>query len=269
MVTDENTSCGAPIRVLGLFDSICIIVGIIVGTGIFMTPMAIAGMIPSVPLILLAWILGGALCVAGGFCYAELAATYPKAGGEYVYFCRAFGPWAGFLFSWSKMLVIRTGSIAAMAYAFGTYAEQVFSLGAHSIPLYAGFAILLLTGLNILGVRVGSLGQNILTVAKVGGVLGVLIVALMQPSSPPVMEVGGGSTTLSNFMIAMILILWTYGGWNETAYVAAEVRNPEKNLPRSILYGTMFVIVLYTAINGAFLWTLGITGVAGSKAVAA
>jgi len=269
MATPENPSLGAPVRVLGLFDSICIIVGIIVGTGIFMTPMAVAAMIPSAWRILFAWVLGGALCVAGGLCYAELAATYPAAGGEYVYFCRAFGPWAGFLFSWSKMLVIRTGSIGAMAYAFGTYAEQILYLGSRSIPLYAGLAILVLTGLNILGIRVGSLGQNILTVAKVCGILGVLLVALISSSSPIIAEIPNTSTTLPNFMVAMILILWTYGGWNETAYVAAEVRHPEKSLPRSIFYGTVFVIILYTAINAVFLRTLGVAGVAGSKAVAA
>ncbi|MFH1739319.1 MAG: amino acid permease [bacterium] len=262
-------SQGQPVRVLGLFDSICIIVGIIVGTGIFMTPMSVAQLVPSVPMILLAWTLAGAMCLAGALCYAELATTYPAVGGEYVYFSRSFGQWAGFLFSWSKMLVIRTGSIAAMAFAFGTYAEQVFPLGSYGVGLYASSAIIILTVVNIAGVRAGSTSQNILTVAKICGVVAVLVVAALYPA--PSVSIGtiAESPTFPGFMVAMILILWTYGGWNETAYVAAEVRDPDRNLPRSITYGTLLVIFLYICINGAFLWTLGVGGVASSEAVAA
>lgn len=268
-LTTDQKSQARPVPVLGLFDVACIIVGCIVGTGIFMTPMSVAQFVPSVPVILFAWALAGLLCITGAFCYAELAVAYPKAGGEYVYFSRAFGTWSGFLFSWSKMLVIRTGSIAAIAFAFGTYANQVFPLGPHSVKVYAGLSIVVLTAMNIAGVRVGSTGQNVLTVAKVVGIVSVLLVAVLYPAVPSSTTPAAGSLSLSGFMVAMILILWTYGGWNEAAYIAAEVRDPDRNLPRSIIYGTLLVILLYVCLNGAFLWSLGAEGVGSSEAVAA
>lgn len=258
-----------PVPVLSLFDAACIIVGCIVGTGIFMTPMNVAELVPSVPLVLFAWVLAGLLCIAGAFCYAELAVAYPEAGGEYVYFSRAFGTWSGFLFSWSKMLVIRTGSIAAIAFAFGTYADQVLPLGAHSVKVYASLSIVVSTAMNIAGVRVGSRGQNVLTVAKVLGIAAVLLVAFVLPAAPHSKPSTAGSLSQANFMVAMILIMWTYGGWNEAAYIAAEVRNPDRNLPRSIVYGLVLVILLYVCLNGAFLWALGVDGVGSSEAVAA
>ena len=265
----DHQSQARPVPVLGLFDAACIIVGCIVGTGIFMTPMSVAQLVPSVPLILFAWALAGVLCITGALCYSELAVAYPKAGGEYVYFSRAFGTWSGFLFSWSNMLVTRTGSIAAIAFAFGTYADQVLSLGSYSVRLYAGLSILIFTAVNIAGVRVGSTGQNILTVCKVVGIVTVFLVAILHPATSGSITSTQGSASQANFMVAMILILWTYGGWSEAAYVAAEVRNPDRNLPRSIIYGTLLVIILYVCLNGAFLWALGVKGVGASEAVAA
>ena len=260
-----------PKRELSLFDSTCIITGIIVGVGIYQMAPDIARGAQTwwgVPAI---WIVGGLLSLAGAMSYAELATAYPQQGGDYVYLSKAYGRWAGFLFGWAQLAVVRPGDIAVPAFAFATYARAIYDpLAAHdgvSQRVFAGAAVLVLTIINILGVTQGKWTQNLLTTAKGLGLLAIVGVAVVAPrgAGTPVSYDGLMPMTLP---LALIFVLFVYGGWNEMAYVAAEVRNPRHNILRALLVGTVAVMVLYLLVNGAFLYTLGYNGLATSKAVA-
>jgi amino acid transporter len=257
-----------PKRELSLFDSTCIIVGIIIGAGIYQMAPDIAKGAGSAGGVMAIWIVGGLLSLCGALSYAELATAYPKEGGDYVYLSKAYGRWAGFLFGWAQLTVVRPGDIAVMAFAFATYARAIYDpLAAYpglSQRLFAGGAVLVLTIINILGVTQGKWTQNLLTTAKALGLLAIVGVAMLAPhGTKPVAEAGGMPMSL-----ALIFVLFTYGGWNEMAYVAAEVRDPRRNIVRALVAGTAAVITLYLLVNGAFLYTLGYQGLAASKAVA-
>jgi len=197
-----------------------------------------------------------------------LATAYPVAGGDYVYLGKAYGRWAGFLFGWAQLTVVRPGDIAVMAFAFATYARTIYDpLAGYtgvSQRLFAGVAVLVLTGINILGVTQGKWTQNLLTAAKALGLLAIVGIALVAPHAT---QTTAKVDTLP-ISLALILVLFTYGGWNEMAYVAAEVKDPRRNIVRALVTGTVAVITLYLLVNGAFLYTLGYAGLAGSKAVA-
>ena len=261
-----------PRRQLTLLDSTCIIVGIIIGAGFYeSTPQvarAVGGLVP----LLGVWLLGGAVSLVGALCYAELTAAYPRDGGEYVFLTRAFGPRTGFLFAWGGFWVVRPGNIGAMAYVFARYAQQLIPLplGRHAFGTYACGSIVVLTLVNVLGVRSGKWTQNLLTLAKVAGMLMIFAVGLLTPPDSRVATPTPVSpTTLSGFYLAMIMVLFTYGGWNEMSYVAAEVRDPRRNVLRALVLGTGAVVAIYVLGNLAFVRALGYAGFAESKAVAA
>jgi len=258
----------APRKVLSLFDSTCIIVGIIIGAGIYQMAPDIAKGAGSWWGVLLLWVVGGLLSLCGALCYAELATAYPREGGDYVYLSRAYGKWAGFLFGWAQLTVVRPGDIAVMAFAFATYIRAIWdplaSHPAYSQRLFAAAATIILTFINILGVKEGKWTQNLLTVVKALGLLAIVGVAAVAPQR-------GASEATFNALpvsLALIFVLFTYGGWNEMAYVAAEVKNPRHNIVRALVLGTGAVIFLYLLVNSAFLYTLGYTGLATSQAVA-
>ena len=221
--------------------------------------------------VLLIWAAGGILSLCGAACYAELATAYPKEGGDYVYLSRSYGKWAGFLFGWAQLTIVRPGDIAIMAFAFATYARAVYDpfinhpASAYSQQIFAAGAAAILTAINILGVKEGKWVQNILTAVKALGLLAIVGVAFVSPGNP----VNTGSFGSIPVSLALIFVLFTYGGWNEMAYVAAEVKNPNRNITRALLFGTAAVIILYLLVNGAFLYTLGFNGLANSQAVAA
>jgi amino acid transporter len=256
---------------LDLFDAICIIVGIIVGIGIYETAPSVASASGGAQATIWCWLLGGVLSLAGALCYAELATAYPRSGGDYVYLNRAFGPVAGYLFAWAQLVIVRPGSIAAMSFAFARYAQTVFPLSEsiseqHVFLVYASSCVFFLTCFNLLGVRSSSIVQNFLTVLKVLGLTAIFAAALLFPeaqvsfSEPAPME--------TNYGLALILVLFTYGGWNEIAYVAAEIKRPEKNIFRALIIGTLAVSVIYVAINWAFISALGFSKMSTSSAVA-
>lgn len=268
--TAESTSTvAAPQRQLTLFDSTSIIVGIIIGSGIYETSPLIASTASGLPWLLGLWTLGGFLSLIGALCYAELATAYPRSGGDYVYLTRAFGGRLGFLFAWAQLWVVRPGSIGAWAYIFARYANQIRPLAGHSdAPMaYAVGAIVVLTLINLLGVRQGKWTQNVLTSVKVIGLLTIVVagLALAPGNAPPAPAAAGGG---ADFRLALILILYTYGGWNEMAYVGAEVRDPKKNILRALILGTLAVTLIYVLVNLAFVAALGYAGVCDSKAVA-
>lgn len=258
----------APKRQLSLFDSTCIIVGIIIGAGIYQMAPDIAKGAGSWWGVLILWMLGGLLSLCGALGYAELATAYPQQGGDYVYLSRAYGRWAGFLFGWAQLTVVRPGDIAVMAFAFATYVRTIYDpLAAYpqiSQRFFAGAAVLTLTLINIAGVRQGKWTQNLLTTAKVLGLLAIVAVAMIAPrATRTAAEFGPLPTSL-----ALIFVLFVYGGWNEMAYVAAEVKDPRKNIVRALVVGTVAVMTLYLLVNGAFLHALGYKGLAASEAVA-
>lgn len=244
-------------------DGVSIIIGIVVGVSLFRAPPLIFGAVAGPGWGMLAWTLGGVLALVGALCYAELASAWPRSGGDYVYLSRAYAPWLGFLFGWAQLAAILTGSIGAMAYVFADYA--VAAWGGRAAP-WAAAAVAALTALNLFGVGVGRRVQNALTGAKVLGLGAVLAAGLLADGVAPPAPAGGGSL---DFGFAMILVLYAYGGWNDAAFVAAEVRDPRRNVARVLLLGTGSIVLLYLAVNAAYLAALGFDGLRASSAPAA
>ncbi|MCX7818223.1 MAG: amino acid permease [Kiritimatiellae bacterium] len=258
-------------RELSPADAAALIVGVIIGVGIFQVAPDVARGTPSGAAMLGLWVAGAALSWCGATVYAQLAAALPEAaGGDYAYLTRAYGRWAGFLFAWLLTVVVRPGDIAVMAFAFATYASALARglwPGSDVPPsVLAAGAIGLLTAVHAAGVRAGVRAQNVLTAVKV---LGLIAVAVLAWAAPPVREVTSAAPRLPT-AVALILVLFTYGGWNEIAYVAAEVREPARSVPRALAGGLGGVAALYVLANAGFLRALGgHAGVATAEAVAA
>ena len=272
--TDCPAPSGAPKRQLTLFDSTCIIVGIIIGAGIYESSPLIARNVAGVAALIGTWILGGALSLVGALCYAELATAYPRSGGDYVYLSRAFGRWIGFLFAWIQLWVVRPGSIGAMAYIFARYAYHLRPFGDESqkplvFTAYAAGSILVLTIVNLLGVREGKWTQNLLTTVKTLGLMAVAAIGLCFAAPAAAVPAPLPDPANMDFGLALILVLFAYGGWSEMAYVGAEVHDPHKNILRALLLGTVAVAAVYVVVTLAFLHCLGLEGTRNSGAVAA
>src|SRR5579875_49554 len=268
---DDAGSTHAP---LGLWDVVSIMIGIVVGTVIYETPPIVLQNVAGPWEALTAWALGGVMSLVGAFCYAELAATYPRSGGDYVYLTRAFGPWLGFLFAWFQLSVVRGGNIAMMSFVFADYAAAIWTVPFEWKWAWAGAAVLCLTVLNLLGVVFGKRTQNVLTLAKVIGLSGVLVVGFASEShllgsSEASLSRSRGSEELPSLATAMVLVLLTYGGWNDAAFVAAEVRGGPRGIVRALLIGTVAITLLYLLLNVAFLWGLGFDQARQSHAIAA
>ncbi len=251
---------------IALLDAVAIIVGIVIGAGIFETPALVAANAGSEFAVLFVWVAGGAVSLIGALCYAELATAYPHVGGNYHYLKRAFGQNVAFLFAWARMTVIQTGSITLLAFVFGDYASQLWRLGPVSSSVYAAIAIILLTGLNLLGLRQGKQTQNWLTVAKVVGLLLVIAVGLIATTSKAELET---SASQGSWGLAMLFVLLSYGGWNEAAYISAEIRHRQQNMVRSLCWSVGIITFLYSLINLAYLQGLGLEPMARSTTVAA
>ncbi len=258
----------APKSAIALGDALALIVGLVIGVGIFQTPSIVASNLGSNSAVLLAWFLGGVMSLIGALCYGELATAYPHVGGNYHYFLRAFGSQVAFLFAWARMTVIQTGSIATVAFVFGDYASELLRLGDYSSSIYAAFAVIMLTSLNIVGVEQGKWTQNWLSIAKVLGLLLVIIVGatFIAPSLPPVTA---PATTQTNWGSAMVFVLFSFGGWNEAAYISAELRNVKRNMVRLLMWSIGIITAIYLLINFAYIHGLGLTAMAQSEAVAA
>ncbi len=274
-----------PKKTLSLFDSTSLIVGIIVGVGIYEMAPSIALGAGSWWGVMLIWVVGGALSLCGALGYAELATMYPREGGDYVYLTRAYGRWSGFLFGWVQLLIARPGDIVVPAFIFARYAREIYDpftalVPYDKIPLegfadeavpysqlaYAAGAVVVLTLINVMGVRGGKWTQNLLTVVKAVGLLTIVGIAVAVPQASPIVR--PAPSFVPGLPLALIFVLFTFGGWNEMAYVAAEVKNPKRNIVRALVMGTVAVTVLYLIVNGAFLYSLGYEGLANSQAVA-
>ena len=258
----------APKKELTLFDSTCLIVGIIIGAGVYKMAPDIAKGVGSWWGVFAIWIVGGLLSLFGALGYAELATAYPEEGGDYVYLTRAYGRWAGFLFGWVQFVVVRPGDIAVMVFAFATYFRAACfpQASADDEWMYAAAAVIVLTIINAVGVQAGKWTQNILTTVKSLGLLAIVGVAAVAPAPDP-QRIAPFPWT-PPMSLALIFVLFAFGGWNEMAYVAAEVRNPRRNIVRALVIGTLAVTLLYLLLNGAFLYTLGYQRMAMSEVVA-
>jgi amino acid transporter len=262
-----------PKQVLSLGDATAIIVGLIVGAGIFGTPSIVAGAVESPALVVAVWIAGGLFAIVGALCYAELATAFPSAGGEYHFIARAYGRPLAFLYGWARMTVIVAGSIAVFAYLFGDYMSRVIRLGSHSSAIWAALIVVVLTFVNALGIREGKLTQKIFTFLEVGGLVLIVVVGLLlAPDPAPAAPVASGGAPWymgAGIASAMVFVLFTYGGWNDAAYISAEVRDRERNMVRALLVSIGLVTVVYVLVNLAYLKGLGYDGMTRSDAVAA
>jgi len=268
-------SASGPAQVLSLGDATAIIVGLIVGAGIFGTPSIVAGAVGSPGLLAAVWIAGGVFSVIGALCYAELATAFPSAGGEYHFLGRAYGRPLAFLYGWARMTVVVAGSIAVFAYLFGDYMSRVVHLGADSSAIWAGLVVVVLTAVNYVGIREGKATQNFFTVLEVSGLVLIAVAGFALAPDPapaaPAAASGGGTPWYMGAGIgsAMVFVLFTYGGWNDAAYISAEVRNRERNMARALLLSIGLVTLLYLLVNLAYLKGLGYEAMARSDAVAA
>lgn len=256
---------GHPLKVFNNLSAIAVVVGIVVGIGIFRLPSMVAQNSTSELQYILFWIAGGAISIIGALCYAELATNKPDAGGEYFFLTQAYGSFIGFLFSWGRMTVIQTGSIALAAFILGDYASAIYELGPYSSSIYAGLTVIALTALNIMGTRPSRNAQNLMTTLIVGillvcGILGVINGAEVssQPSNIPAETAAGA---------AMIFVLLTYGGWNEGVYLSAEIKDVQKNMTKVLLWGLSIITLIYVLVNGAYLQVLGLEQLRASDTI--
>ena len=265
-----NTSQqGAPKAVLTTPDTVAIIVGLVIGAGIFRFPPLVAANSPDETAFYLLWVAGGAVSLVGALCYAELATAYPSAGGDYHFLQRAFGRTLSFLFGWARLAVITTGAIALLGYTFGDYASSLFRLGPNSSAVYAALSVLVLTAVNILGIRETKGTQNVLTTLLVLGVIAVIVTGVLLVAPAPSAPVAAPPKPwTAGVPFAMLFILFTYSGWNEAAYVSAELKE-RRSMVVALVLSLALVTVLYLAINFAYVRGLGFQGVAKSDTVAA
>jgi basic amino acid/polyamine antiporter, APA family len=259
---DGNQNKVVPRQLLSVGDGIFLTIGMIVGALIFRAPSTVAGATSSTAEFLFAWVLGGLVSLCGALVYAELASRHPDTGGEYMFLTRGMGRGVAFVFAWARMTVIQTGAIAAVAFVFGDYASQVVSFGKHSSAIWAAIAVAVLTLLNLAGTL-----QKVMEVALIAGLVAFAVAGLMVAGTPKPAAGGGGS--LGQFGFAMIFVLLAFGGWNEAAYLAGEVRDSGRNMMRILVWGVLSVTALYLLVNLAYLAVLGHGGVKESKAVAA
>ena len=263
-------------RALGPFDATMVVIGGIVGSGIFINPYLVARTLNTPALVLGAWIAGGAIALAGAFAYAELGQRLPKAGGQYVYLSEAWHPVVGFLYGWALLFMIETGAMAAVAMAFAQYALRLTGQPDSLVMVVAIAAIVLLSAINYVGVTPGSRVLNVFVVLKVAALGVIILLALWGPSSPSWLSAGrvddaaSGSGPVSlAFGAALIPILFAYGGWQNANYVAEEMRDAKRQLPRALIIGTAIVVVIYVLANIAYLRTLGLAGLAATETPAA
>ncbi|MCM8794216.1 MAG: amino acid permease [Candidatus Omnitrophica bacterium] len=245
-------------RDLGFLDAAAIVIGCVVGVGIFRTAASVATHLQSSAMVTAVWLFGGIISFCGAICYAELGAAYPKAGGDYVYLTKAYGRLAGFLFGWTKLFIERIGTIAILGFVFAEYLGFVFVFTPREIKVMATAAIVFLTAANAIGVHVGKRIQNLLTSLKIAALAAIVAAgftaghgeaAHLQPVWPSVIDGG----LLRSFGVALAFVLWTYGGWAEPAYMAEEIRRPERNLPLAMFWGLALVTGFYLLVNWVYI----------------
>lgn len=276
-MSSTTTSQGAapkidtPKPALSVFDAVMIVTGIVIGAGIYSVPPLVAKFTGSIQWMLIAWVLGGVLSLIGALNYAELATTFPNAGGDYHFLTRAYGKDVSFFFAWARVMVITTGSIALLGFVFGDYMTKLLSLGPYSSAVYAALTVVVLTAINIVGLRESARTQNVLTLIEVGGLVLVIVAGLMIGGSAPAAAAppSPSSGVPALFGLAMVFVLLTYGGWNEAAYISAEVKGGKRAILKALVLALLLITSAYILFVLALLYGLGFDGIQKSNAVAA
>ncbi len=258
-----------PRETLSVLDAAGIVVGMVIGVGIFKTPSIVAASTESEGMLLLFWLAGGLVSLAGALCYAELMCAFPHAGGDYHYLNRAFGFPPAFLYAWARLAVVQSGSIAMVAFLIGDYASEIFHLGAFSSSWYAALAVVLFTAVNIAGIRQGKWTQRLLASGILFGLLAASALGILAAGPRPPASGGGIVSGGQALGTAMIFVLLTYGGWNEASFLSAEVRKGRLNLLKVLLCSLVTVTGVYLLVNVALLKRLGLPAMAASGAVMA
>src|SRR6185436_10348212 len=258
-------------RRLGLFDATMIVMGGIIGSGIFMNPSVVAMSVHTPFLVLGAWTVGGLFALAAAFIWAELASVRPDVGGQYAYLREAFHPLVAFVYGWVLLLVIQTGGMAAVAVTFSRYFVDSTRLPI-AYEYMAGIVLIVLTIINCLGVRAGGTVQNILMVLKIVALVGLVVCGLLlgnTAASPAgILDRAPSMDLLTAFGLALVSVIFSYGGWQTATFLACEIKEPRRNLPRGLIFGAIGVVVLYLAANIVYLRVLGVAGLAASDAPA-
>ena len=259
-----------PQHLLSPLGAVALIVGIVIGAGIFKTPSMVAGIAGDVGWVIAIWLVGALVSLMGALCYAELCTAYPHAGGDYHFLHRAFGRHVSFLYAWARATVINTGSIALLAFVFGDYFSQVWSWGENGNAYWAFTIVLALTAINILGVNASARVQMVLTAFEVLGLVAVVVAGFALPSANAAAPAAFSSTPPMAMMgLCLVFVLLTFGGWNEAAYVSAELKGGSRTMVRVIVISMLLLTLIYILVNLALLHGLGLKGLADSKTAAA
>ncbi|MBX3147931.1 MAG: amino acid permease [Gemmatimonadales bacterium] len=273
-----SSAAGGYAARLGLFSGTMLVVGGIIGSGIFLSPAVVAQRVGTAGLTLGAWGLGALVALIGAFVYAELGARLPRTGGTYVYLREAYGRFPAFMYGWALFFMIGSGAIAAVSMTSASYAASLLGWSEATIRPTATVMVVLLVALNIAGVKIGAIAGNILTVLKLAAIA-ILIVAafalapayaeqLPVVTAPPAAPDGVGAAVLA-MAAALVPVLFTFGGWQQSSAVAEELRDPARTLPRALIGGVLIVVAAYLLVNLAYLRALGVDGLAASTAPAA
>ena len=258
-----------PQRLLDPLGAVALILGMVIGAGIFKTPALVASLSGDVGWTLGVWVLGALISVMGALCYAELCCAYPHAGGDYHFLHRAFGRNVSFLYAWARATIINPGAIALLAFVFGDYFSQVLSLGPYSSALWAIAIVLLLTAVNMLGIHASSRIQLWLTLFEVLGLIAVVVAGFSVEAGDSGGTFFETAPPLSQFGLALVFVLLTFGGWSEAAYISAEVRGGPRSIVRVIVISMALLTALFLLVNAALLHGLGLQGLGASKTAAA
>jgi len=258
-----------PQRLLGPLGAVALILGMVIGAGIFKTPALVASLSGDVGWTLGVWVLGALISVMGALCYAELCCAYPHAGGDYHFLHRAFGRNVSFLYAWARATIINPGAIALLAFVFGDYFSQVLSLGPYSSALWAIAIVLLLTAVNMLGIHASSRIQLWLTLFEVLGLIAVVVAGFSVETGDSGGTFFETAPPLSQLGLALVFVLLTFGGWSEAAYISAEVRGGPRIIVRVIVISMALLTALFLLVNAALLHGLGLQGLGASKTAAA
>jgi len=260
-------------RELTLHGLIMVAIGSCIGSGIFITPASIAGLVPSAWMIIVVWALGGLVTLTGALTFGELGALFPKAGGIYVFLREAYGEWTGFLYGWAYLLIITSGSIAVLSLAFTHYLSFFIPMTGNWKIIVSISVIFLVTVINVLRAKFGEIFSVIFTGLKIAGILIIIGCGLIFGSTvhsfSTEAQLSNGNVTLANFGVALIGVLFSYGGWQHASFLAGETRNPSRNVPIAMITGALVVIAVYLLVNISYMLLLPVDRIAGSEKVAA
>lgn len=270
-MSDSASHNAQPMRLLSASAAVALIVGLVIGAGIFKTPALVAGISGDAGWALTIWVAGALISMAGALCYAELCTAYPHAGGDYHFLRRAFGRDLAFFYAWSRAAIINPGSIALLAFVFGDYFSTLVPLGAHSSAIWALVIVVSLTIVNMAGIHASSRLQFMLITLEIVGLLAVVLAGLWcgDAAAPASLSWFEQVPPMGAWGLALVFVLLTFGGWNEAAYVSAELKGGPSTMVRVIVVSMLALTAIYLLVNLALLWGLGQAGLSGSKTAAA